>query len=134
MYWGGKSPDLNIFEESLLRQYDKSKPADGFANIGQLADRVCRELNVAFICFESLFQRLCFQQPRRYIVATSLARLPTSKSPVQTILPRSKAKQRADSLRPGKPVEWTDKRFMEDGVSVGNRNVKMVKILSEVIE
>lgn len=132
IHWGGARPDIGAFENSLLRHYAQVKPLDGFANIAQLADRVCRELNIAFVRFESLFEQLCFQEPRRYVTATSLARLPTSKSPVQTILPRSKAKQIADNLRPGKPVEWTEKRLMEDGVFVGRRNVKMVRILLEV--
>jgi hypothetical protein len=134
IYWGGERPDLSTFEDSLLRYYVQIRPLDGFANIGQLADRVCRELNIAFIRFENLFAKLCLQRSGRYVTATSLARLPTSKSPVQTILPRSKAKQIADSLRPGKPIEWTDKRRMEDGVFIGGRSVKMVKIQSEVIK
>ena len=131
IHWGGARPDIDAFEDSLLHHYAQVRPLDGFANVGQLADRVCRELNIAFIRFESLFKRVCFREPK-YVTATSLARLPTSKSPVQTILPRSKAKQIADNLRPGKPVEWTEKRLMEDGVFVGRRNVKMVRILLEV--
>ncbi len=134
IYWGGEKPNLDPFEESLLRHYAQIRPLDGFANVGQLADRVCRELNIAFIRFGSLFVQLCLQRSDRYITATSLARLPTSKSPVQTILPRFQAKQVSDNLRPGKSVEWTDKRLMEDGVFVGGRSVKMVKIQSEVIK
>jgi hypothetical protein len=132
IYWGGERPDLGIFEDSLFRYYVQIRPLDGFANVGQLADRVCRELNIAFIRFEVLFARLCLQRRGRYITSTSLVRQPTSKSSVQTIMPRSKARQIADSLRPGKPVEWTDKRFMEDGVFIGGRSVKMVKIQSEM--
>ena len=134
IYWGAEKPNLDTFEKSLLRHYAQIRPLDGFANVGQLADRVCRELNIAFTRFGSLFVQLCLQRSDRYITATSLARLPTSKSSVQTVLPRSKARQIADSLRPGRPVEWTDKRLMEDGVFVGRRSVKMVKIQSEVIK
>lgn len=134
IYWGGEKPNLDTFEESLFRHYIQIRPLDGFANIGQLADRVCRELNIAFVRFESLLAQLCLQRSNRYITSTSLARQPTSKSPVQTILPRFQAKQIADSLRPGKPVEWTDKRLMEDGVFVGGRSVKMLKIQLEVIK
>jgi hypothetical protein len=134
IYWGGEKPNLDAFEESLLRHYAQIRPLDGFANVGQLADRVCRDLNIAFIRFEALFARLCLQRRGRYITSTSLVRQPTSKSPVQTILPRSQARQIADSLRPGKPVEWTDKRLMENGVFVGRQSVKMVKIQSEVIK
>lgn len=134
IYWGGEKPNLDTFGESLLRHYAQIRPLDGFANVGQLADRICRELNIAFVRFDSLFVRLCLRRPDQYITATSLARLPTSKSPIQTILPRSQARQISDNLRPGKPVEWTDKRLMEDGVFVGRRSVKMIKIQLEVLK
>jgi hypothetical protein len=133
IYWGGERPTTDIFEASVLRNYAQIKPLDGFASVGQLADRVCRELNVAFVRFESLFQS-CLRQSDQYFTSTSLARLPTSKSPVQTILPRSQAKQVAESLRPGRPVGWTDKRLMEDGVLIGGRSVKMIRIQPEVIK
>jgi len=132
IYWGGEKPNIDTFAESLIHHYTQIRPLDGFANVGQLADRVCRELNIAFIRFESLLAQLCLQRPGQYVTSTSLARQPTSKSPVQTILPRSKAKQLADSLRPGRPIECTDKRLIEDGIFIGVRSVKMVKIRSEV--
>lgn len=134
IYWGGEKPDLDTFERSLIRHYVQVRPLDGFANVGQLADRVCRELNIAFIRFERLFAQLCLRKSDCYRTATSLAREPSSKSPVQTILPRTKAKQLADTLRPGKPVEWTEKQFMEDGVFIGERSVKLVKIQLEVVK
>jgi hypothetical protein len=134
IYWGGERPDLGTFEDNLLRCYFQIRPLDGFANVGHIADRVCRELKIAFIRFENLFAQLCLRQSGKYITTTSLARLPTSKSPVQTVLPRSQARQIADSLRLGKPIEWTDKRFIENGVFVGGQSVKMVKIQSEVIK
>ncbi len=128
VYWGGENPTSTVFAESILRHYLQIKPLDGFANVGQLADQICRELKIAFIKFEELFRQLCLQHPDRYLTATSLARHPTGKSPVQTILPRSQARQIADSLRPGKSIEWTDKRLMEDGIFIGRRSVKLVKI------
>ena len=120
IYWGSEKPDIDIFEKSLLFHYENIRPLDGFANVGQLADRVCRELKIAFIRFETLFAQLCLQR-RGYMTATSLARVPTNKSLVQTLLPRSRAK------RAGPPVQWTDKRFIEDGVFINGRSVKMVK-------
>ena len=120
IYWGGEKPDIDTFEKSILSYYKKIRPLDGFANVGQLADRVCRELKISFIRFEKLFIELC-RHLRGYITSTSLVRIPSSKSPVQTLLSRSKAKQTNG------PVEWTDKRFMEDGVFVNGRSVKMVK-------
>jgi hypothetical protein len=134
IYWGGEKLTLATFEESLLHHYFQIRPLDGFANVGELADRVCRELSIAFIKFEERLRQLCLQRPDLYITATSLARRPTSKSLVQTILPRSQAKQIADSLRPGKPIEWTDKRFMEDGIFIGRRSAKLVKIQAEVVK
>ena len=120
IYWGGERPNIDIFEKSVQSHYEKIRPLDGFANVGQLADRVCRELKIPFIRFERLFVELCLQRPG-YVTATSLARTPTSKSTVQTLLPRSRAK------RNGYSIEWTDKRFMEDGVFMNGRSVKMVK-------
>ena len=121
IYWGSEKPDIDIFEKSVLFHYEKIRPLDGFANVGQLADRVCRELNIAFIRFEKLFIQLCLQR-RGYITSTSLARTPSNKSLVQTLLSRSQAK------RTGTPIQWTNKRFMEDGVSINGRSVKMIKV------
>ena len=120
IYWGGEKPDIEDFEKSVQSHYKEVRPLDGFANVGQLADRVCRELKIPFIRFEELFIQLCLQR-RGYMTSTSLVRTPSSKSPVQTLLSRSKAK------RTGAPIEWTDKRFMEDGIFINGRSVKMVK-------
>ena len=120
IYWGGEKPDIDTFEKSVHSHYKEIRPLDGFANVGQLADRVCRELKIPFIRFEELFIQLCLQR-RGYMTSTSLVRTPSSKSSVQTLLSRSKAK------RTGAPIEWTDKRFMEDGIFINGRSVKMVK-------
>lgn len=121
IYWGGEKPSLDIFEESVISHYKEVEPRDGFVNIGRLADLVCRELMISFNRFEKLFRQLCLQR-RGYMTATSLARAPTSRSQVQTLLSRSQAK------RTGGQIEWTKKRFMEDGVFINNQSVKMLKI------
>ena len=121
IYWGGEKPKIDTFEQSVQSNYEKIRPMDGFVNVGQLADLVCRELKIPFIRFEELFKHLCLKR-RGYMTATSLVRTPSSKSPVQTLLARSQAK------RTGYPFQWTKKRFMEDGVFINGRSVKMVKI------
>lgn len=124
--WAGERPNLDTFEESLLSCYAKIRPLDGFANIGKLADKVCRELHIVFIEFERLFIQLCRKRHGHYRLSTSLVRPSTSESLVQTLLPRSIAKKRA--LQQGGDIEWTDKRLMEDGITIGGRSVKMIKI------
>ena len=126
IYWAGEKPSLDVFEECLLRCYAKIRPLDGFVNIGKLADKVCRELHIGFIEFERLFVQLCRKRHGHYRLSTSLVRPPASKSLVQTLLPRSVAKKLA--LQQGGPIEWTDKRLMEDGIIIGGRSVKMIKI------
>ena len=121
IYWGGENPNLDSFEKSVILHYNKIRPLDGFVNIGQLGDLVCRELTISFLQFEKLFIQLCSQR-YGYTTATSLVRLPTSKSQVQTILPRSQAKQTDGT------IEWIKKRFMEDGIFINGRSVKIVKI------
>ena len=121
IYWGGEEPDIDAFEKSVQSHYKEIRPLDGFANVGQLADRVCRELKITFTRFEEFFVQLCLQRGG-YMTATSLVREPTSKSLVQTLLSRSQAK------RTGTPIQWTNKRFMEDGVSINGRSVKMIKV------
>ena len=121
IYWGGEKPNIDTFEKSVQSNYEELRPLDGFVNVGQLADRVCSELKIPFMRFENLFVKLCLHRAG-YVTATSLARAPTSKSMVQTLLPRSRAKQN------GNPIEWMDKRFMEDGVIINGRSVKMVKL------
>jgi len=130
--WAGEKPNLDTFEESLLSCYVKIRPLDGFANIGKLADTVCRELHIVFIEFERLFIQLCRKRHGHYRLSTSLARPTTSKSLVQTLLPRSVAKKIA--LQQGGAIEWTDKRLMEDGIIIGGRNIKMVKIQREELK
>ena len=121
IYWGGEKPRLDIFEKSVHVHYKTIRPLDGFANIGRLADLVCRELKISFIRFEELFIQLCLQR-RGYMTSTSLARIPSSRSPVQTLLPRSQAKRNEKQNR------WIKKRFMEDGILINGRSIKMVKI------
>lgn len=120
IYWAGERPDIRTFVSSVHTHYTEIRPIDGFANVGQLADRVCRELSIPFFWFERLFVKICLLQ-HDYVTSTSLARTPTSRSPVQLLLSRSQAK------RSGGRIEWTDKRFMEDGVIMNGRSVKMVK-------
>ena len=120
IYWGAEKPSLDIFEKSIHSHYKEVQPLDGFANIGRLADLVCRELKISFIRFEELFIQLCLQR-RGYMTSTSLVRTPTSKSSVQILLSRSQAK------RNGKQNGWIKKRFMEDGILINGRSVKMVK-------
>lgn len=119
IYWGAEKPCLDIFEKSVQTHYRKIRPIDGFANIGGLADLVCRELKISFIRFEELFIQLCLQRSG-YMTSTSLVRIPSSKSTVQTLLPRSQAK------RNEKQNGWIKKRFMEDGILINGRSVKMV--------
>ena len=121
IYWSGERPNFDTFEKSVQSNYEEIRPLDGFANVGKLADRVCRELKISFIRFEELFKHLCLKR-HGYMTATSLIRTPSSKSQVQTLLARSQAK-RINGL-----IEWTDKRFMEDGVFMNGRSVKMVKL------
>ena len=120
IYWGAEKPSLDIFQKSVHSHYKEIKPLDGFANIGRLADLVCRELKISFIRFEKLFIQLCLQRCG-YMTSTSLVRTPSSKSPVQTLLSRSEAK------RNGKQNGWTKKHFMEDGILINGQSVKMVK-------
>jgi hypothetical protein len=134
LYWGGNDPASDVFEESLIRLYSVIKPADGFVNVGFLADRVCRELNVSFIRFEKLLVALCREKPDKYVTSTSLAREPSSRCTVQTILPRSRAKQSSLQGTPGGAVVWTERRLVEDGVSVGGKSVKMVRIEQEDVK
>lgn len=126
IYWGAEKPNLDIFEKSVHSHYKEIQPLDGFANIGQLADLVCRDLKISFIRFEELFIQLCLQR-RGYMTSTSLVRTPTNKSPVQTLLSRSQAK------RNEKQSEWVKKRFMEDGISINGQSVKMVKLEPSMI-
>ena len=126
IYWGAEKPNLDIFEKSIHTQYKEIQPLDGFVNIGRLADLVCRDLKISFIRFEELFVQLCLQRSG-YMTSTSLARTPSSKSMVQTLLPRSQAKQG------GKQNGWIKKRFMEDGVLINGRSAKMVKLEPTII-
>ena len=126
IYWGGQKPDIDTFERSFHSHYREIRPMDGFANVGHLADRVCRELQIPFIRFEELFIQLCLQR-RDYMTSTSLVRTPSSKSSVQTLLSRSQAK------RTGYPIEWINKRLMEDGIFINGRSVKMVKLKSTAV-
>ena len=123
IYWGGENPSLDSFEKSVILHYNENRPIDGFVNVGQLADPVCRELTISFFQFEKLFVQLCSRR-YGYTTATSLVRLPTNRSQVQTILPRSQVKQT------NHPIEWIKKRFIEDGIFINGRSVKMVKYQS----
>ncbi len=120
IYWGGERPALDEFEAILQVEYAEIRPLDGFANVGRLADRVCRQLCISFPCFERLF--LGLWQRRRFATGTSLQRGHRGRGAIQILRPRSEAKRR------GLPVEWTAKRFVEDGLVIHGRSVKVVKL------
>lgn len=133
IYWGGEQPDSETFESVLIRHYEQIRPLDGFANVGHLADRVCRELHISFVTFEKFFVQESFLHTGKYITATSLIRPPSKKSPVQKLLPRSIAKQNAENTYNNTPfVQWINKQFIEDGILIGGRSIKMIRIQTEV--
>jgi hypothetical protein len=93
LYWGGNwndsAPPLEIFKAACWQSYHEAEKTSGYANIGRLADAVCRQLKISFQAFEINMKILLEAEPGLVKLARATIREPSRGFQITTIRPRS---------------------------------------------
>ncbi len=141
VYWGGCWDDTQLslmeFKDACWRGYTEVDKASGYANIGRLADIVCRRLKISFQAFEINLNALIKEEPDLLVVGPATIRQPSRLFRITTVRPRSAVEKerraaqflndsKNGTIRPARPG-WLEYRYLEDGVRIGERIVKLLR-------
>ena len=135
LYWGGDwddlLPSIQAFETACRESYRTAEKTSGYANIGRLADVVCRRLHISFQAFEMKMKLLVDAKPGTVTLARATIRDPSWGFQITTVRPRSEilgerlTARLRDIEKPPRP-QWLEHRYLEDGIRING--------LVEVIE
>lgn len=136
LYWSGnwnaEHPSLDRFKTICRKSYEHTDQTSGYANLGRLAHLVCQELNISFQAFEMKMNEFVKTFPGVIKLAPATIRREVSgKSRLTTIRPRNEIlKERlAAELSGIEPLEvqWLEHRYLEDGMRVNGKLVKLIR-------
>ena len=142
LYWGGEwdanRPSLEHFKTVCQAYYSQAEKTSGYANLGRLAHRVCRELHISFQAFEMKMKQFVEMFPGEITLAPATIRREISgRSQITFIRPRKEvlSKRLSDKLLGAKPtrsskrseLQWIEHRHLEDGVRLNGKLVKLVR-------
>ena len=142
LYWGGEwdanRPSLEYFKTVCQAYYSQAEKTSGYANLGRLAHRVCRELHISFQAFEMKMKQFVEMFPGEITLAPATIRREISgRSQITSIRPRKEilSKRLSDKLLGAKPtrprkrseLQWIEHRYLEDGVRVNGKLVKLIR-------
>lgn len=135
--WGGNwnttSPSPEVFYDALMEAYKASKKASGYASLVQITDLICRKLHISFQAFEIKLNMILKLWGEDFVFASVTARHLASKSTISFVIPRMDVKRerlRATLLPKRRlgSIRWLATRFIEDGIKVNGRMVKLIKM------
>jgi len=134
LYWGGEwnneEPSLENFTRALHEGYREAEKTSGYANIGRVADLVCRRLHISFQAFELKMNRLVKARPGLFVLAPATIRPPSSRFQIATVCPRSevlKKRWHARLLHSQFKPRWIEHRYIEDGILIDGHRLKLIK-------
>ena len=138
LYWGGnwndETPQLDVFELVCRKSFSEVETTSGFANIGRLGDQVCRRLYISYQAFEIKMNLLLKTKPGAAKVATTTIREPSRKYRIVDLRPRIEvlrenkiAELSGQNANQTSKLRWSELRYVEDGIRVNNRLVKLVR-------
>lgn len=137
LYWGGnwdnKRPLLSVFGKTCRDVYSRVDRVSGYASIGQLADEVCKELQISFQIFERKMRDLAHSEHGLLVLLPSTIRTPSRLYTITTLRPRAevlKEKKAAELLNPSLPAaesRWLEHRYLEDGIQIDGQLLKLVR-------
>ena len=136
LYWGGdwdaKRPSLKDFRAICKESYCQTDKTSGYANLGRLAHLVCRKLSISFQAFEIKMNQFVETFPGEITLAPATMRREVSEySKITSIRPRKEIiRERLTPKQPGRklpPPKWLEHRYIEDGVRVKGKLVKLIR-------
>lgn len=136
LYWGGEwdaeQPSLESFKKVCWVHYSRADKTSGYANLGRLAHHVCQELRISFQAFEMKMKQFVERFPGEITLApATLRREISGRSQITTIRPRKEilSERLSVKLLGRKPPQprWIEHRYLEDGVRVNGKLVKLVR-------
>lgn len=104
------------FNQALLAEYKRFSTPDGYASMSDVADAVCRKLNISMLAFDKYF---------KVFYDTNLHSLETSSS----IMVTPKTQQKISTLQKRGNLPRFDNRRLVDGVNVYQVNIKAFKVI-----
>jgi hypothetical protein len=136
LYWGGNwdddTPSIKTFRTICWENYCNAEKTSNYANIGRLADVVCRQLSISFLVFEMKMNVLVQTEPKIKFAPLTV-REPTRGFQIVTLCPRleilreqAAARLRGELETKGK-LRWTEYRYLEDGIRINNNLVRLIK-------
>lgn len=145
LYWGGEwdavQPSLEHFKTVCWAHYSRAKKTSGYANLGRLAHHVCQELRISFQAFEMKIKQFVEMFPGEITLApATIRREILGRSQITSIRPRKEVlSERFSAQLLGKKqseiprsknrrkLEWIEHRYLEDGMRVNGKLVKLVR-------
>ena len=145
LYWGGEwdaeNPSLECFKAVCKESYNRADKTSGYANLGRLAHYVCQKLQISFQAFELKMNQFVETFPGVITLAPATIRREVSGSfQITSIRPRKeilserlsgklRGEKRPEKLHRRKRWEplWIEYRYLEDGMRVNGKLVKLVR-------
>ena len=136
LYWGGEwdaaRPSLEDFKKVCIESYHQADKTSGYANLGRLAHCVCQKLQLSFQAFEMKFNQFVENCPGEIRLApATIRRVVSGRFRIISIRPRKEIlrERLAAELLGGKShqAEWIEHRYLEDGMRVNGKLVKLIQ-------
>ena len=136
LYWGGnwnaKQPSLECFKAICEESYCQTNKTSNYANLGLLADLVCKKLSISFQAFEMKMNRFVKTFPGEIKLAPATIRREISgRFQITSVRPRKEIlRERLSATLQGiKPPQsqWLEHRYLEDGMRVNGKLVKLIR-------
>ena len=145
LYWGGEwdavRPSLEYFKTVCWTYYSRAEKTSGYANLGRLAHHVCQELRISFQAFEMKMKQFVEMFPGEITLApATIRREILGRSQITSIRPRQevlserfsaellgKKQSKTSRGRNRGKLEWIEHRYLEDGMRINGKLVKLVR-------
>ena len=136
LYWSGNwnadCPSLDRFKTICRGSYGHTNQTSGYANLGRLAHLVCQELSISFQAFEMKMNQFVKTFPGEIKLAPATIRCEVAGHfRLTSIRPRKEIlKERFSAKLSGKrpfQAQWIEHRYLEDGMRVNGKLVKLIR-------
>ena len=136
LYWSGEwnanRPSLENFKAVCNESYNRTDKTSGYANLGRVAHLVCQELSISFQAFEMKMNQFVETFPGVINLApATIRREVPGHFQLSSIRPRKEIlKERLSAELSGiksPHVRWLEHRYLEDGMRVNGKLVKLIR-------
>ena len=136
LYWSGEwnanRPSLENFKAVCNESYNRTDKTSGYANLGRVAHLVCQDLGISFQAFEMKMNQFVETFPGEIKLApATIRREVPGHFQLSSIRPRSEIlRERLSAELSGiksPHVRWLEHRYLEDGMRVNGKLVKLIR-------